>query len=64
MKTGMAIKTGQYAYTTDGRVIQIREIVEDGEKYRGYDLKEEGQPEVELDKVEIYGVAFELRRAI
>ncbi len=60
MKRGTSIKTGQYAYTTDGRVIQIIEIVENEEKYKGFDLMEDGHPEVELDKAEIYGVAFKL----
>ena len=63
MKRGFALKTGQYAYTTDGRVIQIHEILENGEKYRGFDLEEAGNLEVELDKADIYGVAFKIGRA-
>ncbi len=64
MKRDASLKTGQYAYTTDGRVIQIIEIVENEETYKGFDLMEDGHPEVELDRTEIYGVAFGLRRAI
>ena len=64
MKRGFTPKTGQYAYTTDGRVIQIYEIMENGEKYRGVYLQETGNPEVELDKADIYGVAFGFGRAV
>ncbi len=64
MKRGFTIKTGQYAYTTDGRVIQIQEVLENGEKYRGFNLEETGSTEVEVDKADIYGVAFGFRRAV
>lgn len=64
MKRGFTLKTGQYAYTTDGRVIQIHEILENGEKYRGFDLEEAGSTEVELEKADIYGVAFGFGRAV
>ena len=30
MKRRFMLKTGQYAYTTDGRVIQIQGIIENG----------------------------------
>ena len=63
MKREFTLKAGQYAYTTDGRVIQIHEILENGEKYRGVDLKEAGNPEVELDKADIYCVAFGFGKA-
>ena len=63
MKRGFTLKTGQYAYTTDGRVIQIHEILENGNKLRGLDLKEAGSSEVELDKADIYGIAFGFGRA-
>ena len=58
MKRGISLTTGQYAYTKDDRVVQIHEILENGENYRGFDLKETGNQEVEVDKADIYGVAF------
>ncbi len=64
MKRGYELKTGQYAYTTDGRVIEILEILEEGKKYRGADLKDSGHPEIELDRADIYGVAFRFRKAV
>lgn len=64
MKRGFTLKVGQYAYTTDGRVIQIQEVLENGEKYRGFNLEETGSTEVEVDKADIYGVAFGFRRAV
>ena len=64
MKKDFIIKTEQYAYTIDGRVIQIQRILENGKKYEGLDLNETGCTKVELDRSEIYGVAFGIGRAI
>jgi len=64
MKRKYTLKIGQYAYTTDGRVIQIKGIIENGEKYEGFDLNETVCHKVELDRSEIYGVAFGISEAI
>ncbi len=64
MKRRFTLKTGQYAYTTDGCVIQIQDIIENGERYEGFDLNETGCHKVELDHSEIFGVAFGISEAI
>lgn len=64
MKRRMVFKTEQYAYTTDGRVIKIQEILKNGEKYRGFNLEKTGSQEVELEKTDVYGVVFGLGNAV
>ena len=62
MKISKPIDCGQYAYTSDGRVVLIEEIIEKGKKFRGFDIKEDDHSLVTLDRSEIYGVAFRLGR--
>lgn len=64
MKGTEPIGSKQYAYTSDGRVIRIEEVMENGWKYRGINIKEAGCPEVMLNRSEIYGVAFKIGHAV
>ncbi len=64
MKKECVLKTVQYAYTMDGRVVRISEITENGNKYKGFDIEEKEDPEVELGREEIYGVAYRIGNAV
>jgi len=44
--------------------IQVQGIIENGERYEGFDLNETGCHKVELNRSEIYGVAFRISEAI
>ena len=64
MKRPVTIRCGQYAYTLDGRVIQIDAIYENGKKYRGHDIDGNDHMEVKLDQKEIYGFLLKVQSQI
>ena len=55
MRKKTTIKCGQYAYTRDGRVIQIDSVNEKNGKYGGHDISLNDQAEIELDNNDIHG---------
>ena len=64
MKNRFSIERGQYAYTKDGRVIEISEVKENGLKYTGIEIGTGRKTVVDLNCSDIYGIAFGLDKAV
>lgn len=63
-KMDIHVRTGQYAYTKDGRTIIIDVVIEASKRYRGRDINIKGLPEGELNYLDINSVVDEVCKAV